>query len=152
VAFSEEIGHFNYCDIQDNSVTPGKGACLKSPLEAEVGPQTGTRNEADDLFCVDTASSTAFGSIQPSGGCLDSDVDLMGFLTIRLARAVDLIRIASPLCRNLSVSQARSSDWGMMKDGEMMANLGATAALLSRPIFRLSRIPPFATSAREWVA
>jgi hypothetical protein len=28
VAFSDEIGHYNYCDTQDNSIAPGIGACL----------------------------------------------------------------------------------------------------------------------------
>src|SRR2546430_17708788 len=51
VAFSDEIGHFNYCDVQDNSIVTGLGACLSSPVENEVDPKTGTHNEADDLFC-----------------------------------------------------------------------------------------------------
>ena len=78
VAFSDEIGHFNYCDVQDNSIVTGLGACLSSPVENEVDPKTGTHNEADDLFCVDTASSVGFGSLQPFGGCLDTDVDFDG--------------------------------------------------------------------------
>ena len=79
VAFSDEIGHFNYCDLQDNSIfNPGLGACLMSPVEAETDPKTGKHNEADDLFCVDTASSVVFGSIGPLGGCLDSDVNFDG--------------------------------------------------------------------------
>ncbi len=78
VAFSDEIGHFNYCDVQDDSIIPGLGACLSSPVEAEVDPSTGQHNEADDFFCVDTASSVLFGSLQPLGGCLDSDVDFDG--------------------------------------------------------------------------
>jgi hypothetical protein len=78
VAFSDEIGHYNYCDVQDNSIFSGLGACLSSPVENEVDPTTGAHNEADDLFCVDTASSVLFGSIAPLGGCLDSDVDFDG--------------------------------------------------------------------------
>ncbi|MBV9340967.1 MAG: hypothetical protein JO159_08775 [Acidobacteria bacterium] len=79
IAFSDEIGHFNYCDAQDNSLAPGLGACLVSPVEDEVNPTTGT-HEPDDLFCVDPASSEFFspGSVQPFGGCLDADVDFDG--------------------------------------------------------------------------
>jgi len=75
IAFSDEIGHYNYCDVQDNSIIPGLGACISSPVETETDPTTGTHNEVDDVFCVDTTSSTIFGSIAPLGGCLDSDVD-----------------------------------------------------------------------------
>jgi len=78
VAFSDEIGHFNYCDLTDNSIIPGVGACVSSPVEAETDPTTGKHNEADDLVCVDPGISVAFGSILPFGGCLDSDVDFDG--------------------------------------------------------------------------
>ena len=78
VAFSDEIGHYNYCDGQDNSIIPGLGACLSSPVEAETDPKTGRHNEVDDFFCVDTVSSVIFGSVTPLGGCLDSDVDFDG--------------------------------------------------------------------------
>jgi len=78
VAFSDEIGHYNYCDKTDNSIIPGLGACLSSPVETETDPKTGAHNEADDLFCVDTGSSVGFGSLAPLGGCLDSDVDFDG--------------------------------------------------------------------------
>jgi hypothetical protein len=47
VAFSDEIGHYNYCDKQDNSIISGFGACLNSPVEAETDPKTGQHNEAD---------------------------------------------------------------------------------------------------------
>jgi hypothetical protein len=76
VAFSDEIGHFNYCDVQDGSIIPGLGACISSPVESEA--VKGTHNEVDDFFCVDTASSMVFGSLRPLGGCLDSDVDFDG--------------------------------------------------------------------------
>lgn len=78
VAFSDEIGHFNYCDRTDNSIIPGLGACISSPVEAQTDPQTGAHNEADDFFCVDTGSSVGFGSLAPLGGCLDSDLDFDG--------------------------------------------------------------------------
>jgi hypothetical protein len=80
VAFSDEIGHFNYCDLQDNSIAPGIGACLVSPVEKVVDPTTKT-HEADDLVCVDTASSLfaiSPGSLGPLGGCFDADVDFDG--------------------------------------------------------------------------
>ena len=78
VAFSDEIGHFNYCDVQNNSILPGIGACLSSPVENEIDPGTG-KHEADDQFCVDAASSRVFGfPNQPLGGCIDSDVDFDG--------------------------------------------------------------------------
>jgi hypothetical protein len=75
VAFSDEIGHFNYCDLQDNSFFPGVGACLESPVEEEI---KASNHEPDDFFCVDTVSSIQFGSLQPLGGCLDSDNDFDG--------------------------------------------------------------------------
>ena len=80
IAFSDEIGHFNYCDLQDNSIAPGIGACLVSPVEKVVDPTTKT-HEADDQVCVDTASSLFAippGSLGPLGGCFDSDVDFDG--------------------------------------------------------------------------
>jgi hypothetical protein len=78
VAFSDEIGHYNYCDAQDGSIIPGLlGACLSSPVENQVDSH-GVHNEVDDFFCVDPPSSTVFGSAFPLGGCLDSDVDFDG--------------------------------------------------------------------------
>jgi hypothetical protein len=77
VAFSDEIGHFNYCDAQDGSFIPGLlGACLSSPIEKRSMQRA--RNEVDDFLCVDPASSLIFGSLGPLGGCLDSDVDFDG--------------------------------------------------------------------------
>lgn len=75
VAFSDEIGHYEYCDVQDDSIIPGLGACLKSPVEDVI---KGANHETDDTFCVDTASSLEFGSLGALGGCLDSDVDFDG--------------------------------------------------------------------------
>ena len=78
VAFSDEIGHFNYCDVQNNSILPGLGACISSPVENEIDPGTG-KHEADDQECVDAASSQFFGFPNQSlGGCVDSDVDFDG--------------------------------------------------------------------------
>jgi hypothetical protein len=75
IAFSDEIGHFNYCDLQDDSTIPGIGACLVSPVEKEV---RAGKHEIDDFLCFDTASSVGFGALQPLGGCLDSDNDFDG--------------------------------------------------------------------------
>jgi hypothetical protein len=72
------LGNFNYCDQQDNSIFPGFGACLSSPVEDEIDPQTGQHNGVDDFAFFDTASSVLLGSLGPLGGCLDSDIDFDG--------------------------------------------------------------------------
>lgn len=78
VSFSDEIGHFNYCDAQDNSIFTGLGRCTTSPVEVEIDPTTG-KHEGDDRECVDAASSTVFGFPgQSLGGCIDSDADFDG--------------------------------------------------------------------------
>jgi len=77
IKFTDEIGHFNYCDTQDNSISPGLGVCLSSPVESEFDPVTGL-HEADDQYCVDAASSLANGALGPLGGCADGDVDWDG--------------------------------------------------------------------------
>jgi hypothetical protein len=77
VAFNVAIGHFNYCDTQDNSVASGIGVCLHSPVENEFDPVTGA-HEADDQYCVDAASSVANGALGPLGGCADADTDWDG--------------------------------------------------------------------------
>lgn len=78
IGFSEEIGHFNYCDTQDNSSQPGIGVCLSSPVENVFDPATGL-HEVDDQFCVDGASSVALGfGNPPLGGCIDADSDFDG--------------------------------------------------------------------------
>jgi hypothetical protein len=77
MSFTDEIGHFTYCDAQDNLYAPGLGICLSSPVENEFDPVTGL-HEADDQFCVDAASSLLYGAAQPLGGCLDADGDFDG--------------------------------------------------------------------------
>jgi len=77
VAMTVEIGHFSYCSAQDNSVAPGIGICLASPVAHEFDPVTGL-HETDDQYCVDAASSLTNGSLGPLGGCTDSDVDWDG--------------------------------------------------------------------------
>jgi hypothetical protein len=66
IAFSDEIGHFEYC----SSVAQEFGPCTST---------TGSDKKAgfDDLACVDPGFPAAFGLIH-LGGCLDSDVDFDG--------------------------------------------------------------------------
>ncbi len=66
IAFSDEIGHFEYC----------------SSVDQEFGPctsVTGTDKKSglDDLTCVDPGFPAAFGLIH-LGGCLDGDADFDG--------------------------------------------------------------------------
>ncbi len=56
IAFSDEIGHFDYC----------------SSVEAEGGPCI--HKEADKQYCFDAAASSRI----PIGGCLDADLDFDG--------------------------------------------------------------------------
>ena len=66
IAFSDEIGHFEYCSSVDKEF----GACTSV---------TGSDKKAglDDLVCVDPGFPAAFGLIH-LGGCLDSDTDFDG--------------------------------------------------------------------------
>lgn len=66
IAFSDEIGHFEYC----SSVAQEFGACTSL---------TGRDKKAglDDLQCVDAGFPAAFGLIQ-IGGCIDADTDFDG--------------------------------------------------------------------------
>jgi hypothetical protein len=62
VAFSDEIGHFEYCDKanpQGSCVTPGVGE---------------TKKDSDDSFCFNASASL----LVQVGGCLDSDLDFDG--------------------------------------------------------------------------
>jgi hypothetical protein len=65
IAFSDEIGHFEYCSAVD---TEG-GNCLSSGTSDPPG--------LDDAFCFDAGFSQSIGFI-PLGGCIDSDVDFDG--------------------------------------------------------------------------
>ncbi len=65
VAFSDEIGHFEYCDQTDG--TPG-GACTLNGVNDPAGL------DSDDTFCFNASQSTRI----PISGCvggLDSDFD-----------------------------------------------------------------------------
>lgn len=63
IAFSDEIGHFQYCDIVNSD-----GSCALSRVESV---------DADDQFCVDAATSASFGYLA-IGGCVATDVDFDG--------------------------------------------------------------------------
>ena len=66
IAFSDEIGHFEYC----NSVPAGVGPCASDAADDPPGPN------ADDDVCIDPSLIPA-GLVQ-IGGCVDSDVDFDG--------------------------------------------------------------------------
>jgi hypothetical protein len=66
IAFSDEIGHFEYC----SSVAQEFGACT-SLKGSDKKPGL------DDLACVDPGFPAAFGLIH-IGGCLDGDADFDG--------------------------------------------------------------------------
>src|SRR5262249_10621928 len=66
IAFSDEIGHFEYC----------------SSVDKEFGPCTSLSGSdkkpgLDDLNCVDPGFPAAFGLLH-LGGCLDADPDFEG--------------------------------------------------------------------------
>jgi hypothetical protein len=67
IAFSDEIGHFEYCGAVDAE----GGNCLTTRKNDPPG------HGLDDATCFDAAFSAAFGLI-PLGGCVDSDVDFDG--------------------------------------------------------------------------
>jgi hypothetical protein len=68
IAYSDEIGHFEYC----NSVDQEGGNCTSSGAN-DPPPPAGF----DDGFCVDAAFMAQFGLI-PIGGCADGDADFDG--------------------------------------------------------------------------
>jgi hypothetical protein len=63
-AFSDEIGHFEYCD----AVSSEGGACTQAGVNDPGGL------DADDLACFDGKASTRIRI----GGCLDADLDFDG--------------------------------------------------------------------------
>jgi hypothetical protein len=65
IAFSDEIGHFEYC----SSVDQEGGNCTSN--------KGGDKSGIDDAFCIDPAFSASFGLL-PIGGCIDADVDFDG--------------------------------------------------------------------------
>jgi len=64
VTFSDEIGHFEYC----NKAAAGSGKCAQS------GATDPTGSDGDDNFCFNAAQSL----LVPITGCTDSDVDFDG--------------------------------------------------------------------------
>jgi hypothetical protein len=65
IAFSDEIGHFEYC----NSVDQEGGNCTSTAADDPPG--------LDDAFCFDAAFFAQFGLL-PIGGCADGDADFDG--------------------------------------------------------------------------
>jgi hypothetical protein len=66
IAFSDEIGHFEYC----SSVAEEFGACTSLKGKDK-------KPGLDDVVCVDSGFLAAFGLI-PIGGCIDTDADFDG--------------------------------------------------------------------------
>ena len=66
IAFSDEIGHFEYC----SSVAQEFGACTSLKGKDK-------KPGLDDLVCVDAGFLAGFGLI-PIGGCIDGDADFDG--------------------------------------------------------------------------
>ena len=68
IAYSDEIGHFEYC----NSVDQEGGNCTSEPA-SDPSPPAGL----DDSFCFDPAFAAQFGLVA-IGGCIDGDADFDG--------------------------------------------------------------------------
>jgi hypothetical protein len=68
IAYSDEIGHFEYC----NSVDQEGGNCTSTAAN-DPPPPAGL----DDGFCFDAGFAAQFGLI-PIGGCIDGDADFDG--------------------------------------------------------------------------
>ena len=67
IAFSDEIGHFEYC----NAVSAEGGSCTQASINDPGGP------DADDVGCFDAAFNASFGLV-PVGGCFGEDDDFDG--------------------------------------------------------------------------
>jgi hypothetical protein len=65
IAFSDEIGHFEYCD---NGAVESDGTCASSTRTDPDG------TDADDVFCLDSSLSFKY----PVSGCAGTDVDFDG--------------------------------------------------------------------------
>jgi hypothetical protein len=69
VAFSDEIGHFEFCpNVQDASIAAGTGVCASASASDPKGA------DGDDNFCFTAAMS----SLVRINGCTDSDLDFDG--------------------------------------------------------------------------
>ena len=67
IAFSDEIGHFEYC----NAVDQQGGPCTQASASDPAGP------DGDDVGCFTRDFAKLFGLV-PVGGCLGSDADFDG--------------------------------------------------------------------------
>jgi hypothetical protein len=65
IAFSDEIGHFEYC----NTVASEGGPCTSTAANDPPG--------LDDNTCFDAAFTASLGLV-PIGGCIDADIDFDG--------------------------------------------------------------------------
>lgn len=71
IAFSDEIGHFEYC----NAVRREGGACTQDGVhDLDNGRPAGAE---DDFGCFDAAFASVFGLV-PIGGCTSTDFDFDG--------------------------------------------------------------------------
>jgi hypothetical protein len=102
IAFSDEIGHFEYC----NAVDVEGGTCTQDGIhDLDNGLPSGAE---DDFFCFDAAFENSLGQV-PIGGCVFTDFDFDGvpyqfvwpgtFTNKRLDRSVhpQPVRFTSPL-------------------------------------------------------
>ena len=99
--------------MQDDSIIPGLGACLKSPVEDVI---KGANDETDDTFCVDTASSLEFGSLGALGAVSIRMSISMVFHIIMPGRAADPTAGASARVQTPSGSEARCFMHPVMMD------------------------------------
>jgi len=71
IAFSDEIGHFEYC----NAVSSEGGSCTEDGVhDLDTALPAGTE---DDFGCFDAAFASGFNLV-PIGGCTSSDIDFDG--------------------------------------------------------------------------
>jgi len=102
IAFSDEIGHFEYC----NAVTAEGGSCTQDGIhDLDNGLPAGAE---DDFGCFDANFAIFFGLV-PIGGCFGTDFDFDGapyqlvwpgtFTNAKLDRSVhpQPVRFTSPL-------------------------------------------------------
>ena len=69
VAFSDEIGHFEFCpNVKNASITGATGVCASASATDPAGP------DADDTFCFTPGMS----SLVRIGGCTNTDGDFDG--------------------------------------------------------------------------
>ena len=114
IAFSDEIGHFEYC----NAVSSEGGSCTPDAVRhLDNGLPAGAE---DDFGCFDANFAISFGLV-PIGGCLGTDFDFYGvpyqlvwpgtFTNAKLDRSVhpQPVQFTSPLFRD-SEGERRNYD------------------------------------------